>query len=109
MKWKDIYSFTREEQIELINLVIKKIVINTDEIDVYYVFGDDDWWWDSGTNNPDIEPTDKEKGLTPHNEKLNLTAVSEMVARPGLEPGTHRFSVYCSTNWAIPPYTVLEL
>lgn len=80
MKWKDIYSFTREEQIELINLVIKKIVINTDEIDVYYVFGDDDWWWDNGTNDPDIEPTDKEKGLTPHNEKLNLTAVSEMVA-----------------------------
>ena len=28
---------------------------------------------------------------------------NQVVARPGLEPGTHRFSVYCSTNWAIPP------
>lgn len=53
--------------------------------------------------NPEIDPKDKEKGLIPHDEKLSRSAVKYVVARPGLEPGTHRFSVYCSTNWAIPP------
>lgn len=98
MKGKDIYSFTREEQIDLINLLIKKIVINADNIDVYYVFEDDEWWWDDDRDNPEIDPKDKEKGLIPHDEKLNLTPVSKMVARSGIEPPTQGFSGLCSTT-----------
>ncbi len=42
MKGKDINTFSRADQIKLIHLMVKKIVINTDEIDVFYTFGNDD-------------------------------------------------------------------
>ena len=42
MKGKDINTFSRPDQIKLIHLMVKKIVINTDEIDVFYTFGNDD-------------------------------------------------------------------
>jgi hypothetical protein len=42
MKGKDINTFSRADQIQLIHLMVKKIVINTDEIDVFYTFGNDD-------------------------------------------------------------------
>lgn len=53
MKGKDVNTFSRTDQIKLIHLMVKKIVINTDEIDVFYTFGNDDEDEDGGDGGSD--------------------------------------------------------
>ena len=44
--------------------------------------------------------------LCSNHNSTNLCWIPHLVARDGIEPPTHRFSVYCSTDWAIEPCLV---